>query len=160
MHRHPTPVPILSQIKWAQTSPSHFYFNIILPSMPRSSKWPLSLRSPHQNSLCNFPVFDMYHMSHPSHSSWFDDLNNIWWEIHIIMLLFISLLHLRYLVLIPIYLLQHPVVEHPQPMFLPRCERPSSHPYKVTGKITLPYILIFIFLDSKPEDRRFCTEWQ
>jgi len=34
-----------------------------------------------------------------------------------------------------------------------------SYPYKVTGKITLPCILIFIFLDSKPEDRRFCTEW-
>ena len=32
-------------------------------------------------------------------------------------------------------------------------------PYKVTGKITLPYILIFIFLGSKPEDRRYCTEW-
>jgi hypothetical protein len=27
-----------------------------------------------------------------------------------------------------------------------------SHPYKITGKIIIPFILIFIFLDSKWED--------
>jgi hypothetical protein len=35
-----------------------------------------------------------------------------------------------------------------------------SHPYKTTGRITILYILIFIFLDSKLEDKTFCTEWQ
>jgi len=34
-----------------------------------------------------------------------------------------------------------------------------SHPYKTTGKIILLYLLILIFLDSKLEGNRFCTEW-
>ena len=35
-----------------------------------------------------------------------------------------------------------------------------SHPYKTTGEIIFLFILIFIFLDSKLEDKRFCTKWQ
>jgi len=34
-----------------------------------------------------------------------------------------------------------------------------SHPYKTTGKIIVLYIFIFIFLGSKLEVKRFCTEW-
>jgi hypothetical protein len=34
-----------------------------------------------------------------------------------------------------------------------------SHPYKAKGKTTILYTLIFLFLDSNQEDKRFCTEW-
>jgi len=34
-----------------------------------------------------------------------------------------------------------------------------SHPYKTTEKIMVVYILMFICLDSKLEDTKFCTQW-
>ena len=34
-----------------------------------------------------------------------------------------------------------------------------SRPYKTTGKIVVLNILIIMFLDSKLEDKRFCTKW-
>jgi hypothetical protein len=33
-----------------------------------------------------------------------------------------------------------------------------SHPYKTKGKILVLYILIYIFLGGKLEDKKFCTE--
>jgi hypothetical protein len=34
-----------------------------------------------------------------------------------------------------------------------------SHPYRTTGKIVVSYIRIFMFLDSRREDKWFWTEW-
>ena len=49
-----------------------------------------------------------------------------------------------------------PLLEHPQPMFLPH---KASPPYKITGTITVLYILIFIFLYHKLVHKKFCIEW-
>jgi len=74
----------------------------------------------------NAPL-SMCYIRRPSHSSRFDHPNNIRWGLQIIKPLYIQFS--RYFVpLRPKYSPQHPILKHPQPKFLPQCERPSSTP--------------------------------
>jgi len=50
------------------------------------------------------------------------------------------------------------ILQHPQLHSSLNVSDQVSHPYKTTGKFIM-YILIFKFLDSKLEDKRFCIEW-
>ena len=53
---------------------------------------------------------------------------------------------------------QHPILQHHQPAFLPQCKEQVSHQSKTKGKIMVLYISIAIFLNGKLEDKRFYNE--
>ena len=132
IHYSPPPVPVLIQINRSMPH-SHFlkiHFNITLPSIPRPSTWSLSFMFPHHSPVRISPLPHTCYMPHPSHSSWFDSLNNNRWGIQSIKLLFMqpTPLHCYLVPLRPKYLPQHPILEHPQPMTVPRRDRPSFTP--------------------------------
>ena len=69
-----------------QFSSLNIHFNIILPATPRSFAWSLSFIFLHQNLVRTSHFSHTCYMPCPSHSSWFDHPNNIWWGVQIIKL--------------------------------------------------------------------------
>ena len=99
--------------------PCHFlkiHLNIIL-SIPASYKWSLSFRFLHQNPLCTSPLLHTCYMPLPSHSSWFDHPNDIWYGVQIIKIL-------------SMYLSLQPLLPHPSKAHIfsstPYCQTPST----------------------------------
>jgi len=71
---------ILSQINPVHIFPKHSWRSILIfyPPTPRSSKWSLSLRSPHRNPICTSSLSHTSQKPRPCHSSWIHHPNNIW----------------------------------------------------------------------------------
>jgi len=73
-------------LSWATINPIHaspsdfvkVHLNIILSSIPRSSKWSLCVTYTNQNPVFTSPVLHTCHMFRSPHSSWFDHLSNTW----------------------------------------------------------------------------------
>ena len=124
IYKCPPHVPILSQLDPALAPTSQFLkihiiiiiiIIIILPSTPRSPKWSLSLRFPHQNPVSTSTLPHTRYMSRPSHSSRFYHPKTIGSAIQITKFLTIefSLLTSCLIPLMPKYSPQHPILKHP-----------------------------------------------
>jgi len=88
-------------------------------------------------------------------------LNNIWWGIQIMKLLitYFSPHLVTYFLLGPNTLLSNPFWNNLSPCSSFNVSHKVSHPYKTTSKITVLFILMFLLLDCKMNDKRFSADY-
>jgi len=138
IHNSPPPVRILSQLNPVHTPTSHFlkiHLNIILPSMPGSPKWSLSLRFPYQNPVYVSPILH----TQPAHLILLDLIIQILGEKYrSLSSSLCSFLHspvtsslLDSNILLNTLLFNTFSLR----MFLPQCEQPSFTPIQYNGQI-------------------------
>ena len=123
-------------------------------------KWSFPLRFSHQSPVHTSPLTNLCYITRPSHSSRLYQPNNIWWggvRNSRPLIMQFSPLPYYFVPLRPKYSPQHLILKNLSRRFSTTVRGQVSHPYKTTRKIIVLYILIF--LDSKLEDKRFCTDW-
>jgi len=153
-------VSILSQPNPVNIPTSHvlkIHPNIIHPFTNKSLRWPPSLQFPHQDPIKPRFLTHTRHIPSPSHPSRYYHPENIGWGAQIIYL------HLMQSPPFPINSSLLGTNIHLNTIFSNNLRflsiRNVNDQYKTTGNIIFLYILIFKFLDSYLEDKRFCTEW-
>ena len=75
----------------------------------------------HQNPVCTSPVRHTCYTPRPSFSS-FDHWNTTWWGVLNFLFMYFFQLPCYLVPLRPKYSPQHPILQHPQPTFLPQCQ--------------------------------------
>ena len=164
--QQPTTCPSAEPDLFSPCPPSHFpkiHLNSILPSMPASSKWSLSLRFPHQNPEHTSLLPHACYMPRPSHSSrYLVRRVYIYIYTHTHTLLSSSLCSFLLSTVTsslfgPNILLSTLLSNTLSLCFSLHVSDKVSQPYNTTHKIIVLCIVIFIFLDSKLKDNRLHT---
>jgi hypothetical protein len=152
VHNNPPLFLILSQV-----NPGHAF--LITPILSFHLRLSLSnglFSFSNQNIVCIFNLYHACYMPCPSHRPCFCHPNNIFWTVKVMKLLIMQSSPVSSL---PPFMSkcspQHPVL-----CFLLSVGDHVTHPYKTRGKIIVLFILIFMFLQTRSEDKRMWTEWR
>jgi hypothetical protein len=141
----------------------YFHPNIILPSTP-SPKLFFPSGIPRKMRHASLKFSHACCMPYPSHYPWFNHPNNIFWRVQIMKLLIENLKSWSFSLcncFLPCHFIPHGILF--STLFSSYVHtlgwEPRLTPVQTTGQNTVLYILIFIFLDGRWEDRILWTEW-